>query len=126
VGCAIRARGYLLKGANKDGIVSAIRAAAQGEAVFGAALARRMMTYFADVARLAREEPPDLLPDLTVCEREVLDLLARGKGTGDIAGAIDVSEKTVRNHLSNIYSKLRVTDRVQAVLRAKKAGLGGS
>jgi DNA-binding NarL/FixJ family response regulator len=67
---------------------------------------------------------PEGLPELTEREREVLDLLARGAGTSDIAAVINISEKTVRNHLSNIYGKLRVTDRVQAVLRARRAGLG--
>jgi DNA-binding NarL/FixJ family response regulator len=118
------ARGYLLKGASKDEIVHAIRAVAYGEAVFGPALARRMQSYFADVSRLAKQTPPDTLPDLTEREREVLDLLARGRNTSAIAQAILISEKTVRNHLSNIFNKLQVTDRVQAVLRAKQAGLG--
>jgi DNA-binding NarL/FixJ family response regulator len=119
------ARGYLLKGANKNEIAHAIRAVAHGEAVFGPALARRMMGYFTDVARIMRNKTdPEDLPELTEREREVLDLLARGAGTSDIAAAINISEKTVRNHLSNIYGKLRVTDRVQAVLRARRAGLG--
>jgi DNA-binding NarL/FixJ family response regulator len=119
------ARGYLLKGANKNEIAHAIRAVAHGEAVFGPALARRMMGYFTDVARIMRNKTdPEDLPELTEREREVLDLLARGAGTSDIAAATNISEKTVRNHLSNIYGKLRVTDRVQAVLRARRAGLG--
>jgi DNA-binding NarL/FixJ family response regulator len=119
------ARGYLLKGANKNEIAHAIRAVAHGEAVFGPALARRMMGYFTDVARIMRNKTdPEGLPELTEREREVLDLLARGAGTSDIAAVINISEKTVRNHLSNIYGKLRVTDRVQAVLRARRAGLG--
>jgi DNA-binding NarL/FixJ family response regulator len=119
------ARGYLLKGASRDEITHAIRAAAHGEAVFGPALARRMAAYFGDVARLAPGTTHgETLPGLTEREREVLDLLARGKSTIEIAEAVFVSEKTVRNHLSNIYGKLRVADRVQAVLRAKQAGLG--
>jgi RNA polymerase sigma factor (sigma-70 family) len=118
------ARGYLLKGARKDEIAHAVRAAAHGEAVFGPALARRMQSYFAESARIVQQAPPDALPELTEREREVLDLLARGKSTADIAQSISVSEKTVRNHLSNIFEKLQVTDRVQAVLRAKRAGLG--
>ncbi len=119
------ARGYLLKGASRDEITHAIRAAAHGEAVFGPALARRMAAYFGDAARLAPGAVRgEALPELTEREREVLDLLARGKSTSEIAEAVFVSEKTVRNHLSNIYGKLRVADRVQAVLRAKQAGLG--
>lgn len=124
------ARGYLLKGAGKNEIAAAVRAAAQGEAVFGPALARRMMTYFADISKMAQRlavaDPRDALPELTEREREVLDLLARGQGTHDIAQTLALTEKTVRNHLSNIYSKLQVTDRVQAVLRARQAGMGGA
>jgi DNA-binding NarL/FixJ family response regulator len=119
------ARGYLLKGAGQTEILRAIRAVASGEAIFGSGLAQRMMRYFAEV-----EAPPApaagdgaVLPKLTERETAVLTLLARGATTSAIARALAMSEKTVRNHLSSIFGKLEVSDRVQAVLRARAAGL---
>ena len=82
------ARGYLLKGAGKDEIVRAVRAAAHGEAVFGPSLARRMQSYFTGAARFAETQPANALPALTEREREVLELLARGNSTAEIAQAL--------------------------------------
>jgi DNA-binding NarL/FixJ family response regulator len=115
------ARGYLLKGAGRNELVSAVRAAAQGEAVFGQALAQRMQSYFSQSARPKKAA----LPQLTERERDVLDCLARGESTQEIAQSVSLSEKTVRNHLSNIFEKLQVNDRVRAALIARDAGLGG-
>jgi DNA-binding NarL/FixJ family response regulator len=124
----VGARGYLLKGAGQTEILRAVRSVAAGEAIFGSGLAQRMMRYFADVEKSTGPQPGavqdvDALPDLTDRETSVLTLLARGASTTAIAQTLAMSEKTVRNHLSSIFGKLRVTDRVQAVLRARAAGL---
>jgi DNA-binding NarL/FixJ family response regulator len=116
------ARGYLLKGADQTEILRAIRAVASGEAIFGASIARRLMDYF-----LATRTglPAQAFPDLTEREHEVLELIARGFANQAIAGRLFLSPKTVRNHVSNIFSKLQVADRAQAIVRAREAGLGG-
>ena len=113
------ARGYLLKGADREQIRRAIHAAAGGDIVFGAHLATRMLGYFT-----AAPTPPPVFPQLTDREREVLDLLAQGLGNQAIAIRLGLSQKTVRNHVSNILTKLQVADRAQAVVRARDAGLG--
>lgn len=114
------ARGYLLKGSDHDETLRAIRAVGAGEAIFGPAIAERLIAFFASgVSR-----PPVAFPELTDREREVLELLARGETNAAIASALFLSQKTVRNHVSNIFTKLRVADRAQAVIRAREAGLG--
>ena len=120
------ARGYLLKGADKDETLAAIRAVARGEAVFGPGIARRLTRYFSEGPPASREEraPRGLFPELTEREREILSLLAAGKNNAEIAGALFLSLKTVRNYVSNIFAKLQVTDRAQAIVRAREAGLG--
>jgi DNA-binding NarL/FixJ family response regulator len=115
------ARGYLLKGANQAEVLRAIRAVANGEAIFGPAIARRVLGYFATPRPAA---PPRLFPELTEREAEVLDLIAQGRNNAEIAEQLVLSLKTVRNHVSNIFSKLQVADRAQAVIRAREAGLG--
>lgn len=112
------ARGYLLKGALRNEILTAVRAAAAGEAIFGPALAKRMMQYFAQM-----KAPGAPFPELTEREREVLLLIAQGRNNADIADALVLSPKTVRNHITNIFDKLQVADRAQAILRARDAGL---
>jgi DNA-binding NarL/FixJ family response regulator len=111
------ARGYLLKGANQDDVERAIRTVAAGEAVFGAAVASRLLGYFA-------APPSTTFPELTEREREVLDLLASGRNNQAIAGELVLSLKTVRNHVSNIFAKLRVADRSEAIVKARDGGLG--
>jgi len=115
------ARGYLLKGADKPEILRAIRAVNSGEAIFGPAIAHRLMHYFTTQLPLA---PPTPFPELTDREREILTMIAQGWNNSEIAGRLVVSLKTVRNHVSNIFSKLEVADRTQAIMRARKAGLG--
>ena len=112
------AHGYLLKGAGPDEIVSAVRAVARGEAVFGAGIAGRMLAHFSQTARRAP------FPQLTEREHEVLGLLAQGLDNAAVARRLAMSSKTVRNHVSTIITKLQVTDRTAAVLRARDAGLG--
>jgi DNA-binding NarL/FixJ family response regulator len=113
------ARGYVLKGARQEELITAIRAVARGEAVFGAQVADRVLAYFAAPRRTA---PP--LPELTDREREVLHLLATGLPTAAIAARLTLAPKTVRNHLSSVFTKLHVADRAEAVRRAREAGLG--
>ena len=114
------ARGYLLKGAGQVEIVQAIQTVARGEAVFGPAIADRVLAYFSSPP----PAPAEAFPDLTEREREVLELLARGELNAAIARRLGLSPKTVRNHVSNIFAKLQVADRAQAVIRAREAGLG--
>jgi DNA-binding NarL/FixJ family response regulator len=115
------ARGYLLKGADQGDVLRAIRAVAHGEAIFSPSIAQRLMQYFANMQPLL---PHAAFPDLTEREREILGLIALGKSNADIAEELLLSPKTVSNHVSNIFSKLQVVDRAQAVLRARQAGLG--
>ena len=115
------ARGYLLKGADRGELVRAIRSVASGEAIFGPAIARRLVAFFA--ARPAVEATA--FPELTEREREILDMVARGLNNTEITERLVLSPKTVRNHISNIFSKLQVADRAQAIVRAREAGLGG-
>jgi DNA-binding NarL/FixJ family response regulator len=114
------ARGYLLKGSDHDEIVRAIRAVSSGEAIFGPAIATRLMAYFA----ASPGGPAQAFPELTAREREVLELIAQGHSNAAIADRLVLSQKTVRNHVSNIFTKLQVADRAQAIVRARKAGLG--
>lgn len=115
------ARGYVLKGVKHDEMLRAVRAAASGEAIFSPGIAQRMMSFFAN-ARPA--DSSRAFPDLTIREREVLDLLARDYSNADIADELVISPKTVRNHVSNILSKLQVADRREAGSVARDAGLG--
>ena len=115
------ARGYLVKGADAAEIVGAIRAVAAGEAVFGAALAGRILGFFAS-PRAAGMLP---FPELTDREHEILELIARGMANDAIAARLGISPKTVRNQVSVILDKLEVTDRGAAIVRAREAGLGG-
>jgi DNA-binding NarL/FixJ family response regulator len=115
------ARGYLLKGAGQEEIVRAIESVGRGEAIFGPTIARRVIDFFAQPAR-----SPHPFPDLTDREREILELIAQGRSNPDIARHLVLSTKTVRNHVSNIFTKLRVADRAQAIVRAREAGLGRS
>jgi DNA-binding NarL/FixJ family response regulator len=115
------ARGYLVKGAQPDEVLQAVRATANGEAVFGASLATRILGYFAELQPRAQPVP---FPKLSDREREVLDLLAAGHSNAVIASRLYLSSKTVRNHVSNIIGKLQVADRTAAIIRARDSGLG--
>lgn len=114
------ARGYLLKGADRAELVRAIRAVVSGEAIFGPAIARRLMAFFG-----TRPSLHNVFPELTEREREILELIARGLSNADITARLVVSPKTIRNHVSNIFSKLQVRDRAEAIVRAREAGMGG-
>jgi DNA-binding NarL/FixJ family response regulator len=114
------ARGYILKEADEEEVLRAIRAVARGEAIFGPAIARRLVNFF---SRPALGIDP-AFPELTEREREILDLIARGETNAEIAQRLVLSPHTVRNHISNIFSKLQVADRAAAIIRARDAGLG--
>ncbi len=115
------AKGYVLKGADSDEVIKVVRAVAGGEAHFGPDIARRLMGFFSS----PKPEVREAFPELTSREREVLDLMARGLGNPEIARRLYLSDKTVRNHVSHVFLKLRVADRSQAIVRAREAGLGG-
>jgi DNA-binding NarL/FixJ family response regulator/class 3 adenylate cyclase len=119
------ARGYVLKGAHHDEILQAIRAVATGQAVFGPAIATRMMNFFQGLNPISKTGTPvQAFPELTEREREVLVLIAQGVSNKEIAEKLVISMKTVSNHITNIFGKLQVADRAQAILRARDAGLG--
>ena len=115
------ARGYIVKGANSNDMLRAIRAVGSGEAIFSPAIAVRLMNFFA-APRPAI--PAQTFPELSDREREILDLIAQGASNTDIANKLALSPKTVRNHVSNIFSKLQVADRAHAIIRGREAGLG--
>jgi DNA-binding NarL/FixJ family response regulator len=119
---AIRAgaRGYLLKESDEEEIVRAIQTVHAGGAVFGGGVASRMVGFFS----MAQHRLGSAFPNLTIREREILELIARGRANSDIANNLSLSEKTVRNNISNIFAKLQVADRSQAIVRARQAGLG--
>jgi len=116
------ARGYLLKGAEQDEIADAIRAVVRGQAIFGAAIASRLLDHFANPPAGVADDP---FPELTPREKEILVLLAQGRRTADIAQTLHLSPKTVSNNLTTIFAKLEVADRTAAVIRARERGLGG-
>ncbi|MCB0155129.1 MAG: response regulator transcription factor [Anaerolineae bacterium] len=119
------ARGYILKGADKAEVLKTIRAVAEGEALFGPAMAGRLTAFFQNVGRPGDSGPVlEPFPDLTDRERDVLDLIAQGENNQEIAQQLHISAKTVSNHISNIFNKLQVADRAQAIVKARQAGLG--
>ncbi|MDG6105201.1 response regulator transcription factor [Dactylosporangium aurantiacum] len=115
------ARGYVLKGARRVEIIRAVRVVADGEAIFGPAIATRLMGYFAAVDR---EPPAPTIPGLTQREHEILGFVAQHLTNPQIAQRLGLSQKTVRNHVSNIFAKLQVADRAHAIDVAREAGLG--
>jgi DNA-binding NarL/FixJ family response regulator len=116
------ARGYVLKGAEPATILRSILVVAAGEAIFGAAVAGRLNQFFAGGGGGPATTP---FPDLTSRERDILTLMATGANNATIAARLGLTEKTVRNNVSNVFAKLRVADRAAAVARARDAGLGG-
>ena len=114
------ARGYVLKDTKEEEMVRAIRAVGSGEAIFSPSIATRLMDFFAAPRPAV---PKEIFPTLTEREREILQLIARGSTNHDIARQLVLSVKTVNNYVSNIFSKLQVADRTQAIIRARDAGL---
>ncbi len=114
------ARGYVLKDADEEEMILSIRAVSRGEAIFSPAIAERVLAYFAS----PMPAPPQAFPSLTDREREILNLIAQGHPNPSIAKELSLSTKTVGNYVSNIFTKLQVADRAQAIIRAREAGLG--
>lgn len=117
----VGARGYVLKGADQEQMLRTIQAVARGEALFGPAIADRLMAFFNKPRPTA---PAEAFPELTEREREVLELIAQGLDNREIARRLTLSHKTVRNHVSNIFNKLQVAGRAEAIIRARDAGMG--
>lgn len=115
------ASGYLLKGARQEETLRAIRAVANGEVIFGPEIAQRVRSW---LSASRPHDAPQLLPELTDREYEILKLLGQRCSNAEIAARLVLSPKTVRNHVSNIISKLRVADRAEAMQAARDAGLG--
>jgi DNA-binding NarL/FixJ family response regulator len=122
------ARGYVVKGAEPSEVLRAIRAVADGEAIFSPGIAERLIHYFATPPAATSDvrwsAGTPVFPDLTEREREVLALIAQGLTNSAIAERLILSPKTVRNYITEIFSKLQVADRGQAIIRARNAGLG--
>jgi DNA-binding NarL/FixJ family response regulator len=120
------ARSYVLKGADKAEVLRTIRAVAAGDVLFGAAMADRVSDYFRRLKGAPRWQagPAAAFPELSEREAEVLDRIARGLNNHEIAAQLHITVKTVSNHISNIFSKLQVADRAQAIIKAREAGLG--
>lgn len=116
------ARGYVLKDMQKADMLRAIRSVGRGEAIFSPAIATRLLHFFSEPRQTT---PAQLFPELTEREREILDLIAQGLNNTDIAKKLVLSPNTVRNYVSNIFSKLQVADRAQAIIRAREVGMGG-
>ena len=116
------ARGYVLKDADEEEMVQAIRAVGRGEAIFSPNVATRVLAYFA--ASSPGGASPQAFPTLTDREREILRLIAQGQPNPSIARQLSLSTKTVGNYVSNIFTKLQVADRAEAIIRAREAGLG--
>ncbi len=119
------ARGYVLKGAHHQELLQTIRVVAEGQAIFGAPIATRIRNFFEHFeADLKSTLPGEAFPELTPRELEVLELIAQGVNNSQIAQKLVVTDKTVRNHITSIFSKLQVADRAQAIIMAKDAGMG--
>jgi DNA-binding NarL/FixJ family response regulator len=118
------ARGYLLKGSDQAEIERGVRAVAAGQAIFGPDMAVRIAEWFSGRARPAAPAP--VFDGLTPREHEVLQLIAAGQNNAAIARSLFLSEKTVRNHVSNVFAKLQAADRAEAIVRAREAGYGRS
>lgn len=120
---AIRAgaRGYLLKDTEQDELIRAIQTVANGGAIFSPGIAQKVLGYLnAPPPNVSR----DLFDELTVREREILELIAQGKTNAEIATTLNLSAKTVSNYISNVLLKLHATDRAKLMLMALEAGLG--
>lgn len=117
------ARGYILKDADQTEVIRTLESVASGEALFGAAIAERMMKLFSNPPP---DSSPSAFPELTDREHEVLELIAQGYSNAEIAAQLYISPKTVSNHVTSIFDKLQVIDRAQAIVKARKAGFGSS
>ncbi|NRQ36668.1 response regulator transcription factor [Nonomuraea sp. NN258] len=120
------ASGFLLKDVRRDDLANAVRVVAAGEALLAPSITRRLIGEFARRPRTSRQEPertPPELGTLTAREREVLELMARGRSNAEIAAELVIGEQTVKTHVSNVLAKLFLRDRVHAVILAYESGL---
>ena len=115
------ARGYVVKGMRSADAIRAIRAVAEGEAIFSPAIAVRLINMLSEASPAAR---PAVFPELTERERQTLELIAQGHKNAVIAERLHLSPKTVRNYVTSIFDKLQLEDRSQAIVKAREAGLG--
>jgi DNA-binding NarL/FixJ family response regulator len=115
------ARGYVVKGMRSADAIRAVRAVAAGEAIFSPAIASRLLSMLPEASPAAR---PAVFPELTERERQTLELIAQGHKNAVIAERLHLSPKTVRNYVTNIFDKLQLADRSQAIVKAREAGLG--
>ena len=115
------ARGYVLKDADETELIDAVRAVSRGTGIFSPAITNQLLNSVGS-ERTSKENA--LFPNLTEREREILDLLASGRSNGHIARQLDLSPKTVANYTSTIFAKFQVSDRAEAIIRAREAGLG--
>lgn len=119
----VGASGYLLKESTADEVVQAIRSVNKGGIIFGQAMAAQTLKYF-EKLRIAAPQNAHLFPELSARESEILGLLVQGHTTAQIASLLSLTPKTVRNYISHIYKELEVASRVEAIERARQAGLG--
>lgn len=115
------ARGYLLRDADRDDIVRSVLAVAAEDVLYGPSVARRIVDFFTGAQQ---QYAAQVFPELTARERKVLNLVALGHGNHTIARQLVLSEKTVRNHVATILTKLQTPDRAAAVAKARDAGIG--
>lgn len=119
------AKSYILKGADKDEVLKTIRAVARGDVLFGSVIAERITGLFRNLDRTqVKDLKSSEFMDLTPREHEILELIAQGLNNQAIAISLGITGKTVSNHISNIFNKLQVVDRAQAIINAREAGLG--
>ena len=116
------ARGYVLKSADASEVLRVVRGVSEGDVHFGPSMAGRLKGYFSGEKPAVLGQP---FPELTAREREILDLIASGLSNTQISRKLFLSPSTVRNHITNVFAKLRVASRAQAIIRARDAGLGG-
>jgi len=118
------ARGYILKGADAEETLRAVRAVAGGEAIFGPGIAERLVHYFSGTLPAPKNGTDPAFADLTEREHRILGLIASGYTNAAIADRLYLSPKTVRNYVSSILTKLQASSRAEAIIRARDAGLG--
>ena len=117
------ASGFLLKDVSAAQLVEGVRVVAAGEAMLAPTITRRLLERFTDNLPGGDEKPPPSLRSLTEREREILTLLANGLSNPELGARLYLSEPTIKTHLSSVFRKLGVRDRVQAVIAAYDAGL---
>jgi DNA-binding NarL/FixJ family response regulator len=116
------AKGYLVKGSGREEVLQAVRTVSMGGAIFSPHAAQRLTALLTEGTRATASQAA--FPTLTTRERQILDLLARGYDNPRIARDLTLSDKTVRNHVSNLFAKLHAANRAEAIVKARNAGLG--